>query len=328
MKKTFLASFALIFLLSMMFAAYSEGASYPTRPLEIVAPANPGGGWDAMARTINIVLEKEKLYSQPMSVLNKPGGGGAVGMAYINSKKGDDYELVVYSPPLIIKTIDKTFPEPYTTLTPLARLITDYQVIIVKKDSPYKTLKDLLADIKKNPGAVKFAGGSAPGSMDHLAFCKIAKAAGINPKDLVYVAFSGGGEALTTLLGGNVAFVSSGTGEVLSHIEAGTVRALAISSPKRAASGPLKNVPTVKEAGVNVTYEVWRGVFGAPGMSKEAQDFWAKTTKKMVATKTWKEQLEKLSWLDAYQDSKEFGKFLADEEKSYKELMTDLGFAK
>lgn len=87
MKKTFFASFVLIFLLSMMFAAYSEGASYPTRPLEIVAPANPGGGWDAMARTINITLEKEKLYPQPMSVLNKPGGGGAVGMAYINSKK-------------------------------------------------------------------------------------------------------------------------------------------------------------------------------------------------------------------------------------------------
>jgi putative tricarboxylic transport membrane protein len=328
MKKTFFAALAVVFMLSVTFAAYSEGASYPSKPLEVVAPANPGGGWDAMARTINIALEKEKIYPQPISVLNKPGGGGAVGMAYIVGKKGDDYELIVYSPPLIIKTIDKTFPEPYTKLTPLAKLITDYQVFIVKADSPYKTLKDLLTDIKKNPGAVKFAGGSAPGSMDHLAFCKVAKAAGINPKDLVYVAFSGGGEALTTLLGGNVAFVSSGTGEVLSHIEAGTVRALAISSPKRATSGPLKNVPTVKEAGVNVTYEVWRGVFGAPEMSKDAQAYWATTIKKMVATQTWKDQLTKLSWLDAYADSKEFTKFLADEEKSYKELMLDLGFVK
>ncbi len=326
MKRIILLA-AMVVLLPLALAGNSEGAAYPSRPLEIVAPANPGGGWDAMARTINRVLEIEKLYPQPMAVLNKPGGGGAVGMAYINMKKGDDYELVVYSPPLIINTINKTFSQPYSTLTPLAKLITDYQVFIVKADSPYKTFKDLMAAVKKNPGGVKFAGGSSPGSMDHLAFCKVAKMSGINAKDLSYVAFSGGGEALTTLLGGNVAFVSSGTGEVLTHIEAGTVRALAITSGERR-GGPLKDVPTLKELGINTTYEVWRGVFGAPGMSKEAQAWWAGTLKKMVGTKTWKESLEKLAWGDAYADAAAFSKFLKDEEKSYRELMTDLGFAK
>jgi putative tricarboxylic transport membrane protein len=325
-KKSF-TMIALILLLCIGFTASGEGAAYPSRPLEIVAPANPGGGWDAMARTINRTLEVEKLYSQPIAVLNKPGGGGAVGMAYMNMKKGDDYELVVYSPPLIINSITKQFPNHYTTLTPLAKLITDYQVFIVKADSPYKTFNDLMAAVKKNPGAVKFAGGSNPGSMDHLAFCKVAKAVGINGKDLVYVAFSGGGEALTTLLGGNVAFVSSGTGEVLTHIEAGTVRALAITSGERR-GGALKDVPTLKELGINTTYEVWRGVFGAPGMSKDAQAFWATTLKKMVGTKTWKESLEKLQWVDAYADASGFAKFLTEEEKSYLELMTDLGFAK
>jgi putative tricarboxylic transport membrane protein len=325
-KKSFTVV-ALILLLCIGFTASSEGAAYPSRPLEIVAPSNPGGGWDAMARTLNRTLEIEKLYSQPISVLNKPGGGGAVGMAYINMKKGDDYEMVVYSPPLIINSITKQFPNHYSTLTPLAKLITDYQVFIVKADSPYKTFNDLIAAVKKNPGAVKFAGGSNPGSMDHLAFCKVAKAVGINGKDLVYVAFSGGGEALTTLLGGNVAFVSSGTGEVLSHIQAGTVRALAITSAERR-GGPLKDVPTLKELGINTTYEVWRGVFGTPGMSKEAQAFWATTLKKMVGTKTWKESLEKLQWVDAYEDANGFAKFLKEEEKSYLELMTDLGFAK
>jgi putative tricarboxylic transport membrane protein len=248
-------------------------------------------------------------------------------MAYINMKKGDDYELVVFSPPLIINTINKTFSQSYTTLTPLAKLITDYQVFIVKADSPYKTFNDLMAAVKKNPGAVKFAGGSSPGSMDHLAFCKVAKMAGINAKDLSYVAFSGGGEALTTLLGGNVAFVSSGTGEVLQHIQAGTVRALAITSGERR-GGPLKDVPTLKELGIKTTYEVWRGVFGTPGMSKDAQAYWAKTIKTMVGTKTWKESLEKLEWVDAYADANGFAKFLKEEEKSYLELMTDLGFAK
>lgn len=319
--------FSLILLLPVLFAAYSEGAVYPARPLEIVAPANPGGGWDALARTMNRALEIEKLYPQPMAVLNKPGGGGAVGLAYMFQKKGDDYELVVYSPPLIINTINKTFTQDYKQLTPLAKLITDYQVFIVKADSPYKTFKELLDAVKKSPGAVKFAGGSSPGSMDHLAFCKVAKLAGINPKELSYVAFSGGGEALTTLLGGNVAFVSSGIGESLAQIQAGTVRALAVTSPARL-SGPLKDVPTVKEAGINTTYEVWRGVFGAPGMSKEAQAWWAKTLKTMVGSKTWKESLEKLQWLDAYAGAEDFATFLANEQKSYQELMTTLGFAK
>lgn len=315
-----------VLLLPIALAAASE-AAYPVRPLEIVAPANPGGGWDALARTINRALEIEKLYPQPMSVLNKPGGGGAVGLAYVFQRKGDDYEMVVYSPPLLINTINKTFTQNYKELTPLAKLITDYQVFIVKADSPYKTFNDLMAAVKKSPGAVKFSGGSSPGSMDHLAFCKVAKTTGVNPKDLVYVAFSGGGEALTALLGGNVAFASSGTGEVLAQIQAGTVRALAITSAERR-SGPLKDVPTLKELGVNVTYEVWRGAFGAPGMSKEAQAWWAKTMKTMVGTKTWKESLAKLQWVDAYAPAEDFVKFLADEEKSYRDLMTDLGFAK
>ncbi len=311
----------------VLVAGQAEAAAYPSRPLEIVAPANPGGGWDALARTMNRVLEIEKLYPQPMAVLNKPGGGGAVGLAYIFQKKGDDYEMVAFSPPLIINTLNKTFTQDYKQLTPLAKLITDYQVFIVKADSPYKTFKELLDGLKKTPKALKFAGGSSPGSMDHLAFCKVAQVAGINPKDLSYVAFSGGGEAITTLLGGNVAFVSSGIGESLAQIQAGTVRALAVTSPQRL-GGPLKDIPTVKESGVDTTYEVWRGVFGTPGMSKDAQAWWAKTLKTMVASKTWKESLEKLQWLDAYAGADEFAKFLADEEKSYQTLMTTLGFAK
>jgi len=305
----------------------NTGETYPSRPLEIVAPSNPGGSWDAMARILNRTFEAEKLYSQSISVLNKPGGGGAVAMAYMKMNNGNDYKIVVFSPPLIINSTTKVLPYHYTTLIPLAKLSTDYQVFIVKADSPYKTFNDLMAAVKKNPGAVKFAGGSSPGSMDHLAFCEVAKADGINPKYLSYVAFQGVSEALVSLLGGHVAFVSSGINEVLTHIQAGTVRALAITSDKRR-GGPLKNVPTLQELGINTTYEVWRGVFGAPGMSGEAQAFWATTLRKMIGTKTWKELLEKVQWIDAYADANGFDKFLKEEENSYLELMTDLGFVK
>jgi len=325
--KKLLTMVTLVFLLSIAFVTFSEGAGYPSRPLEIIAPAGAGGGWDTLARTINRSLEVEKLYPQPMSVVNMVGGGGGVGLAYIFQKKGDDYELIVYSPPLILNTINKTFTQSYKELTPLAKLITDYQIFSVKADSPYKTFNDLLAAAKKNPSAVKFSGGSSPGSMDHLAFCKVAHAAGINPKDLVYVAFNNVGESLTAVLGGNVAFVSSGIGEMIGQLQAGTVRVLAVTSSTRR-SGPMKDVPTVKELGINTTYEVWRGVFGAPGMSKDAQAWWATTLKTMTGTKTWKESLEKLQWVDAYADAADFAKFLQDEYDSHQGLMATLGFAK
>jgi len=325
--KKLLTMVTLVFLLSIAFVTFSEGAEYPSRPLELIAPAGAGGGWDTLARTIDRSLEVEKLYPQPISVINKVGGGGAVGLAYIFQKKGDDYELIVYSPPLIINTINKTFTQDYKELVPLAKLITDYQIFTVKADSPYKTFNDLVAALKKNPTAVKFAVASSPGSMDHLAMCKVAHAAGINPKDLVYVAFNNAGEAITALLGGNVAFVSSGIGEMVPQLQAGTVRALAVTSATRR-GGLMKDIPTVKELGINTTYEVWRGIFGSPGMSTDAQAWWAKTLKTMAGTKTWKESLEKLQWVDAYADAKEFANFLEDDYKSYQGLMVTLGFVK
>lgn len=325
MKRLAAVLVALAFVAS--FGAQVFAAPYPDKPLEIIAPANPGGGFDALARAINRALEVEKLYPQPMSVVNKPGGGGAVGFAYMQMKAKDNYELIVYSPPLIIGNLNGTFPGKYTELKPIAKLITDYQIFLVKADSPYKTFKDLMDAVKKDPGAVKFAGGSAAGNMDHLAFCKVAKAAGVDPSKLVYVAFSGGGEAMTTLLGGNVSFVSTGVGEALGQLQAGTVRALAVTSPTRR-TGVLASVPTVKEAGINVTYEVWRGVFGASGLTKEAQDYWVKTLKKMTTTASWKDSLDKMQWVDAFADSAAFTKFLADENTSYAALMKDLGLAK
>ncbi len=300
---------------------------YPNKPLEIIAPAGAGGGWDTLARTVQRAIETEKLYTQPTAVQNKVGGGGAVGLAYIFTKKADDYELVVYSPPLIINTLNKTFENNYKELTPLAKLITDYQVILVKADSPYKTMEDLMAAMKKDPGAVKFAGASSPGSMDHLAIAKLAKTAGIDPNKLSYIAFNDVGSGLTALLGGNVAFMSTGVGEAIPQIEAKTVRALGVSSAARR-GGVMKDVPTWTEAGYKVEYEVWRGIFGAPGMSADAKAWWGETLKRMATTKTWKDSLEKLQWVDAYTDGDTFAKFLTAEEVSYKELMLATGFIK
>ncbi|MEI6874136.1 MAG: tripartite tricarboxylate transporter substrate binding protein [Spirochaetota bacterium] len=325
MKKTIvvLASLALAFAL----VAPVIAAPYPSKPLEIVVANNPGSGWDQLGRAINVSLEKEKLYPQPMSVVNKPGGGGTVGFIYIQSQAKNDYELIPFSPPVLIKTIDTTLQGSYKDLTPLAMLTTDYECVAVKADSPFKTLKDLIEALKKDPGAYKFAGGSSPGSMDHLSFLKIAQAAGIDPSKLVYVAFSGGGEAMTTLLGGNVAFASTDTGGVKAQLEAGQIRVLAISAAARR-PGSFKDVPTVKESGYNVTFDVWRGVFAAPGMSKEAQTWWAATLKKMTTTATWKGQLDNYGWADGYMAQADFAKFLDGDYALFKDLMVKVGLTK
>jgi len=325
MKKTILVLAVLV--LAFAIAAPVVAAPYPAKPLEIVVANNPGSGWDQLGRMINATLEKEKLYPQPMSVANKPGGGGAVGFAYLKMNAKNDYVVAPYSAPLILKTIDTTIGGSYTELTALARLTADYECVVVKADSPYKTFADLIAAIKKDPTAVKMAGGSSPGSMDHVAFLKMAQAAGADPTKVIYVAFSGGGEAMTTLLGGNVAFMCTGTGEVVPQLQAGTIRVLGISSAARR-PGVLKDVPTMKEQGVNVTYEVWRGIFGAPGMSKDAQAWWAKTIKKMVTTATWKGFLDQYALDDGYLPQADFQKFLDADFASSKDLLTKIGMIK
>ncbi|MDA8410860.1 MAG: tripartite tricarboxylate transporter substrate binding protein [Treponema sp.] len=316
-------------LVAFAFAAATAlaAAPYPSKPLEIVVANNPGSGWDQAARMVNATLEKEKLYPQPMSVVNKPGGGGTVGFLYMQSQAKNDYELIPFSAPLIFKSIDTTLQGSYKDLTPLAGLTVDFECVVVRADSPYKTINDLFAAIKKDPTQVKMAGGSSPGSMDHVAFLKMAQAGGVDPTKVIYVAFSGGGEAMTTLLGGNVAFLCTGTGEAVPQLKAGTVRILGISSPSRR-GGDLKDVPTVKEQGVDVTYEVWRGLFGAPGMSKEAQAYWAGTIKKMVATPTWKGFLDQFALGDGYMDQAAFAKFLDNEYATSKDLLTKIGLVR
>lgn len=300
---------------------------YPDKPIEIVAPSGAGGGWDTFARAIAKVAADEKLVSQPIQVINKAGGSGSVALAWMmSSKKGDAYELIVYSPPLIINGINGTSKYTYKDITPLAKMITDYNVILVKADSPYKTLKDLLDAAKKDPTKVSIGGGSAPGGMDHLAYAKIAKAAGIGVKDIKYVSYQGGGEALASLMGGHLTAVSTGIGESLAQIEARTVRALAVTSDKRL-TGALADVPTVKEAGYDVTYQIWRGVFGPAEMPDYAKKYWQDTLTKMSKTEGWKNVLKNYQWNDAL-DTSGFIKFLEDESKSYEQLLTELGMAK
>lgn len=301
--------------------------AYPSKPVTFIAPSGAGGGWDTFARAITKVMADEKLVTQALPVENRAGGSGATALSWLQaSKKGSDDVLIVYSPPLIINGVTGASPFTYRDLTPIARVIADYNVILVKKDAPWKNLPELVAAIKADPSKISVGGGSVPGGMDHVAVALVLKKAGVDISKVKYVPFQGGGEAMTSLLGGHVQAVSSGLGEASAQIEAGNVRALAITSDKRL-SGKAADIPTAREQGVDVTYQVWRGVFGPPGMPENAKKFWQDALAKMVKTPGWNTVLTNYNWTDTF-DNSGFDAFLANQEQTYRSVLDELGLGK
>ncbi|EZP77319.1 hypothetical protein H839_06769 [Parageobacillus genomosp. 1] len=308
----------------------SKPSNYPTKPIVFVAPSGAGGGWDLTARAITKVLDETNLVKQTMTVENKPGGGGAVFMAeYATQDKNNDYKLFVNSPPIIINNLkaEGNSPFGYKDTTPLAQLTKDFGAIVVKADSKFQSLSQLLEAIKQNPKSVTVAGGSAPGSMDHLVAILPIYKSGIDPKVVKYVSYDGGGEAIAALLGGNADVIATDASSVGEYVKAGKVRVLAVSAPERL-GGALKDVPTMKELGIDAEFTIWRGVFGPKQMSADAKKFWEDTFKKLSEHEKWKEELKKQGWEAEYRGSEEFTKFLQEQEQQISDMLKSLGMHK
>ena len=293
----------------------------PSRAVEFVAPANPGGGWDTLVRTAANVIRTENLAEQNFATINVPGGGGAVAWAQIARDSGNDHKLFATSPPIILVPLAGTSRFNHTDFTPVARLITDYSIVLVSKDSPYESIIDLLEAIGENP-RLSVGGGSAAGSMDHIAIAGAAAASGINAASVNYIAFSGGGEAMTSLLGGHVEAVITGAGEASAQLDGGDLRALGVSSPERI---PGLDVPTFKEQGLDYTFDIWRGVMAPKDISDDALRYYEDLFARMMETDDWKVATERLGWLDAYQSSEEFGEFLDSQSTQFRAVLSDLG---
>jgi putative tricarboxylic transport membrane protein len=303
---------------------------YPDKPITVIAPSGAGGGLDKTARALTKALGETKLVQQTMTVENKPGGGQAVGLAeFVTKEKKNSYKLFLPSVPLIINNLKKEGNSPYSykDLTPIAQLTKDYGVILVNKDSKYKDLKSLFEDMKAHPSKITLAGGSAPGSQDHLIAMLPAVKAGIDPKTIKYISYDGGGEAITALLGGNADVLATDISGAEEYIRAGKVRALGISSPTRL-KGAQNNIPTYKEQGIDAEFTIWRGLFGSKGMSPEAVKFWEEKIKALSETEQWKKELQTNGWENGYKNSADFKKFLEEQEKSIQELLTSLDMAK
>ena len=307
--------------LLLLLAATPADAQPIHEYLRLIAPAAPGGGWDQTARAMQAALQEAGIV-QTSSVENIPGAAGTIGLArFISAERGKGDVLMVSGLIMLGAVVTHQSPVTLRQVTPIARLSGEYEVIAVPSGSPLGTLADLVAAFRAAPESISWGGGSAGGTDEILAGL-FADAIGVEPRRVNYIAYSGGGESLSAILGGQVSVGVNGLAELAPHIAAGTIRVLAISSAERL---PGLDAPTFREQGVDVEIENWRSVVAPPGITVAERQRMERTIEAMVRSEPWKAALERYRWNDRYLTGTAFARFTAAEEGRVEGILTRLG---
>ncbi len=329
MKKTIkekLSRMTLFCLVSLMFlpSGYALAAWTPAKPVEFVVPAGPGGGSDVLARTIVNIIDTEKLSPVNIVVVNRPGGGSLVGMTAVVQQKGNPLVLMTYhsgqvvAPYVAGKGVGK-----YKDFTLLASIAVDEQLLCVRAEAPYKTVKDLVAAAKDRGGAMT-VGGVATGQDDQMCNRLLEQAAGIKTR---YVSFNGGGETLAAVLGGHVDYIWANPSEIAPALDGKQARVLAVA--KEARLPYMSDVPTFKEQGYDVTWKMFRGIVGAPGIAPETIAFYETMLKRMTESGRWKEgYLKRYMLTGQWQGHQEFTASVGQQEQVSLGILKELGLIK
>ncbi|MGB7949052.1 MAG: tripartite tricarboxylate transporter substrate binding protein [Candidatus Binatia bacterium] len=297
----------------------------PTKPIEFIVPAGTGGGADQMARLIAGIAEKDKLSPRPLIVVNKSGGAGAEGFLYVKEKKGDEHTIIITLSNLFTTPLATGTPFNWRDLTPIARLALDRFILWVNAETPYKNAKEYLAAAKKKPGAMKM-GGTGSKQEDQIITVLMEQIQGVK---FTYVPFKGGGTVCVNLVGKHIDSTVNNPIECVSHWRAKRVRPLAVFDPERIPDADWKGIPTVKEAlGVDISYNMLRGIFGPPAMPKEAVDWYTAFLKKVFDSKDFQGYLHKGALKPAFASGAEYVKWVEENEKLHKELMEKGGLIK
>jgi putative tricarboxylic transport membrane protein len=298
------------------------GAAYPQSRLSIMAPADPGGGWDETARALQQTIREAKL-GHGAEVYNVPGAGGTLGLSQLVSKqRGKADQLMVMGLVMLGAVETNQSPVGLDQVTPIAGLTQEDEVIVVPADSKYKTLADLVADLKKDPASIAWAGGSAGGT-DQLLVGQLAQAVGADPAKTKYVAHSGGGEALTAILSGSVDAGVSGVSEFADQVQAGKLRALAVSGEAPVDVGGT-SVKPIADQGIDVVMTNWRGIVAPPGLSDQQREDVVAFVEKLRATPAWQANLKRFGWAELTKSGDDFRAFLESEQKRVHELVSEL----
>ncbi len=286
----------------------------------IMAPAAPGGGWDATARTMQEVMRAEGIANT--EVINVPGAGGTIGLAqFVNESAGDPTKLIVGGYVMVGAILTNQSPVSLADVTPIARLTGDTEAIVVPASSDIQTIQELVERMKADPGAVSWAGGSAGGA-DHIAVGLLAKVAGIDPTRINYIAYSGGGEALAAILGSQVTAGISSVGEFSEQVKAGTMRLLAVSSEERL---PGVDAPTLKEAGYDLVLQNWRMVAAAPGITDEQKATIIADMERLNGSAGWQTALETRGWDNTFLAGEAFEAQLEAEIAATDAILREIG---
>ena len=295
----------------------------PERAIEIVAGSAAGGAQDRTARAMQQIWKERGTLKVVTTVVNKPGGGGAVSHAYLSQRAGDAHYIVVSSPSLLINHILGTGSLNYSDLTPIALLFSEYIVIAVSAESPIKTGADLVRRLKADPASVSAAVATARGGMQHVAIGLIAKAAGADVRKMRVAIFNSGGESVTAAMGGHVDIVATAAANAAAQMLNGKLRVIGVAAPKRL-EGVYANVPTWREQGYDVVVSNWRSVLGPKGLGVPQIAFWDASLGGLVQTPEWNEDLRRNEWVNNYMDSAASRAFFGAQYETLRGVLADL----
>jgi putative tricarboxylic transport membrane protein len=301
--------------------ATASAAVFAQDNFKVMIGANPGGGYDQTGRGIGKAMQEAGVAGS-ITYENKGGAGGTIGLAqFANASKGDPNAMIVVGAIMVGAIVQNKPPITLNDATPVARLLAEYNVFVVPANSPLKTMKDVVEQMKKDPGSVKWGGGSK-GSVDHVSVAMIAREAGVDATKINYVPFKGGGEATAAVLGGHITVGTSGLAEFEEFIKTGKMRAIGVTAPNRIRGS---DIPTLVEQGINVSIGNWRGVYGAPGITPAQRQKLVDAVAKATKTKSWAETLANNKWNSALMTGDDFGKFVDDDTARLRALMLKLG---
>ena len=299
----------------------------PSKNVEIIAPAAAGSALDAVARLVQRVLQDRKLTTATLTVVDKSGGGNAVGFNYLNSRPADGHSILVTPFTIITNKITGANPLNYQDITPISMLADEHIAFVVNANSPIKTGRDLNERLKKDPASVSMALAAALGNANHIALSLVGKSVGVDPKKFRIAVFNSSGESITAVLGGHVELAITTTGLVGAHVQAGRVRAIAVAADKRLA-GALAATPTWKEQGVDVVFSSWRALIGPRNMTPEQVAYWDGLMAKVSREDEWLKELDQNALTPAYMNSEATRKLFAQQADTLRGILADLGLAK
>ena len=311
-------------LVALAATVVTAGSALALDNVKFMIGANPGGGFDQTGRGLGKAMVEAGV-AKSVQFENKGGAGGTIGLAqFVNSAKGDGNAMIVTGAVMVGAIVQNKPPMTLAQATPIARLFYEYNVFVVPAASPIKTMKDVIEMLKKDPGSVKWGGGSR-GSVDHISVAQIAKDAGVDPTKINYVPFQGGGEASAAILGGHVTVGTSGWNEMAQFVKSGKMRAIAVTAGARLTDVA---VPTLKEQGINVEIGNWRGVYGAAGITDVQKKALIDAVVAATKQKSWNDALASNDWFPAVLTGDEFSKFVDADHKRIEDSMRAVGLIK